>query len=79
MSKKVLKIANLLFPIGIVFMFICLTTSIKINTILPAILIVFGVLIITKLLYKNSFFEKLSKDKKLVMFMVFNFNFSNLV
>ena len=71
MSKKVLKIANLLFPIGIVFMFICLTTSIKINTILPAILIVFGVLIITKLLYKNSFFEKLSKDKKLVMFIYF--------
>ena len=71
MSKKVGKIANLLFLIGIVFMFICLTTSIKVNAILPAILIVGGILLITKLLYKNSFFEKLSKDKKIVMFIYF--------
>ena len=71
MSKKVGKIANLLFLIGIVFMFICLTTSIKVNAILLASLIVGGILLITKLLYKNSFFEKLSKDKKIVMFIYF--------
>ena len=71
MSKKVGKIANLLFLIGIVFMFICLTTSIKVNAILLASLIVGGTLLITKLLYKNSFFEKLSKDKKIVMFIYF--------